>query len=198
MRSARQYALNLGAEHGWTVHLHHGVHRALGLLLKDLPDGQRVSHSHLRERLASTHLPMRHTAEILAALDLLVEDRQDTSRLWADRRADDLPDGFRADVRGWLLWLLDGDARTQPRALGTLHSYFSSVRPIVEQWATSRAHLREVTREDVVSAVDGLRGSQYTGALTALRSLFATPRSTGASSPTPCEASESDAAHRAQ
>ncbi|MEU7598669.1 hypothetical protein AB0B79_37490 [Streptomyces sp. NPDC039022] len=172
MGIARKYAVRLGEEHGWSVYVHRGVHQALGRLLDGLPDDGRVSHSELRRRLAGTNLPMRHTAEVLAALDLLHEDREPSARDWVERRTAELPDGFAADVRGWLLWLLDGDARTRPRALGTLHSYFGSVRPIVERWAEHRSQLREVTREDVTEVVGDLRGSQYTAALTALRSLF--------------------------
>ncbi|WP_327415338.1 site-specific integrase [Streptomyces sp. NBC_01233] len=170
--TARKYAIRLGEERGWTVYLHRQVHKALGRLLTGLPDGGRISHTALRQQLAGTNLPMRRTAEILAALDLLDEDRASAAREWIERRTAELPDGFAADVRGWLLWLLDGDARTRPRALGTLHSYFGSVRPIVEKWAEHRTQLREITRQDVTDAIADLRGSQYTAALASLRSLF--------------------------
>lgn len=172
MGTARKYAITLGEERGWTVYLHCQVHKALGRLLTGLPDGGRVSHTALRRQLAGTNLPMRRTAEVLAALDLLDEDRASTAREWIERRTCELPDGFATDVRGWLLWLLDGDARTRPRALGTLHSYFGSARPIVEKWAEHRTQLREITRQDVIDGVADLRGSQYTAALASLRSLF--------------------------
>ncbi len=170
--TARKYAVDLGEERGWTVYVHRDVHHALGRLLAGLPEGDRVSHLELRRRLSGTGLPMCHTAEVLAALDLLHDDRAPAARDWIERRTAELPDGFVSDVRGWLLWLLDGDARTHPRALGTLHSYFGAVRPIVERWAEHRSQLREVTREDVTEVVAGLRGSQYTTAVTSLRSLF--------------------------
>lgn len=115
---------------------------------------------------------MCHTTEVLAALDLLHDDRAPAARDWIERRTTELPDGFVSDVRGWLLWLLDGDARTHPRALGTVHSYFGAVRPIVERWAEHRSQLREVTREDVTGVVADLRGSQNTTVVTSLRPLF--------------------------
>ncbi|MEU2250961.1 hypothetical protein [Streptomyces sp. NPDC019224] len=172
MGTARKYAIRLGEERSWTVYLHRQVHKALGRLLNGLPDGGRISHTALRQQLAGTNLPMRHTAEILAALDLLDEDRATTAREWIERRTAELPGSFAADVRGWLLWLLDGDARTRPRAMGTLHSYFGSVRPIVERWSEHRIQLREITPQDVTDAVVDLRGSQYTATLASLRSLF--------------------------
>ncbi|MBP2056108.1 integrase [Streptomyces griseochromogenes] len=42
----------------------------------------------------------------------------------------------------------------------------------MERWAEHWSQLREITHEDVTDAVTGLRGSQYTSVLTALRSLF--------------------------
>ncbi|MGY4969652.1 hypothetical protein ACWGCC_10530 [Streptomyces nigrescens] len=69
--------------------------------------------------------------------------------------------------------MLDGDDRTRPRAVGTLYSYFGSVRLIAERWAAQgRGHLREITRDDIAEAVDGLRGSRYSNAVSALRSFF--------------------------
>ncbi|MEU1482815.1 hypothetical protein [Streptomyces sp. NPDC005752] len=169
---ARKYAVGLGQERGWSVYVHRDVHQALGRLLTGRSDGDRVSHVELRRRLSGTGLPMRHTAEVLAALDLLHDDRAPAARNWIERRTAELPDGSASDVRGWLLWLLDGDARSRPRSPGTLHSYFGNVRPIVERWAEHRSQLREITREDVTNVIAGLRGSQYTSVLTALRSLF--------------------------
>ncbi|AEW95138.1 MULTISPECIES: hypothetical protein [Streptomycetaceae] len=170
--TARKYAIRLGEERGWTVYMHRQVHKALGRVLTGLPDGQRVSHTTLRETLTGTNLPMRRTAEVLAALDLLIEDRTPAAREWIERRVGELPDGFQRDVRNWLLWLLDGDARTRPRALGTLHSYFGAVRPVLERWAETHSQLREITHGEVTHAITGLRGSKYTILVTALRSLF--------------------------
>lgn len=183
--AAQQYARAFGEERGWTIHVHRTVHRALARLLTGLPPGERVSHTELRRRLSGTNLPMRRTAEVLAALDLLDEDREPAPRVWVDRRTRELPDGFAEDLHGWMLWLLEGDKRTRPRELGTLHSYFGAVRPLIEQWAQDRSHLREVTREDIIAAVAEMRGSRYTSALTSLRSLFRYAKKGGRSSPTP-------------
>ncbi|MCI3929203.1 hypothetical protein [Streptomyces sp. AN091965] len=171
--AAREYAARHGEEHGWSVYVRRGVHRALGRVLTGLPpDGQRVRHTELTRQLAGAGLPLRRTAEVLAAMDMLHHDRRPAARDWVERQTGALPAGFTGDLRDWLLWLLDGDARTRPRALGTLHSYFGAVRPVVTRWARDRGQLREITREDVTDAVAGLRGSQYTAAVTTLRSLF--------------------------
>jgi hypothetical protein len=62
--------------------------------------------------------------------------------------------GFAGDVRAWLLVLPGGDARTRPRSHTSIYVYFGSVRPILEGWAATRAHLREIT----AAALDPLRG----------------------------------------
>ncbi|MGH3687075.1 MAG: hypothetical protein ACRDQY_18500 [Pseudonocardiaceae bacterium] len=54
--------------------------------------------------------------------------------------------------------LLDGDARSRPRSHSNLYVYFGTVRPLLENWAPTRAHLREITTVDVTAALDPLRG----------------------------------------
>jgi hypothetical protein len=66
--------------------------------------------------------------------------------------------GFAGDVRAWLLVLPGGDARTRPRSHTSIYVYFGSVRPILEGWTATRAHLREITAADATAALDPLRG----------------------------------------
>ncbi|MGH3806299.1 MAG: hypothetical protein ACRDRU_06625 [Pseudonocardiaceae bacterium] len=68
--------------------------------------------------------------------------------------------------------LLDGDARSRPRSHSNLYVYFGTVRPLLENWAPTRAHLREITTVDVTAALDPLRGWPRRAAIAALRSLF--------------------------
>jgi integrase len=46
------------------------------------------------------------------------------------------------------------------------------VRPLLENWAATRGHLREITVADVTAALSPLRGWQRRNAIAALRSLF--------------------------
>jgi len=105
-------------------------------------------------------------------LDLLDDDTVPPIRSWIDRRTGELPAGFASDVRAWLLVLLDGDERARPRSHSCLYVYFGSVRPFLENWATTCGHLREITSADVVTALDPLRGWPRSNAIAALRSLF--------------------------
>lgn len=93
-------------------------------------------------------------------------------RAWIDRRTDELPTGFAGDVRAWLLVLLDGDARNRPRSHSSLYVYFGSLRPLLHSWAATHNHLREITANDVTTALEPLRGWRRRNTIAALRSLF--------------------------
>jgi hypothetical protein len=65
----------------------------------------------------------------------------------SSRRAGELPEGFAGAVRAWLLVLLGGDARARPRSHTSIYACSAAVRPLIEQWAADRGHLREVTAD---------------------------------------------------
>jgi hypothetical protein len=60
----------------------------------------------------------------------------------------------------------------KPRSRTCLYVYFGCVRPLLENWATTRDHLREVTIADVTAALSPLCGWQRRNAIAALHSLF--------------------------
>ena len=93
-------------------------------------------------------------------------------RSWIERRAGELPQGFAAAVRAWLLVLLDGDARARPRSQASIYVYFTAVQPLIGRWKADRGHLREVTAADIKAVLDPLRGHQLRTTTTAVRSLF--------------------------
>ena len=145
--------------------------------LKDLLDGctgeDPIPLSEVRQRLRRRrHSSVARVAAVLTDLGLLHDDTTAAIRAWLDRRAGELPAGFRGDVRAWLLVLLDGDIRTRPRSETTVRFYFGAVRPFIEGWAATRGHLREITSPDVDAALQPLRGHRRSNAISALRSLF--------------------------
>ncbi len=117
--------------------------------------------------------PRPHPGGVLrGASGWLRDDTSPPIRSWIERRSGELPAGFAGPVRAWLLTLLDGDTRARPRSTGTIYVYFGAVRPLVEGWALTRGHLREITTADLTAALDPLRGWQRATAISALRSLF--------------------------
>jgi integrase len=141
------------------------------VVLDGRPAGGRVALTEVRTR-TPRHASTSRVAEVLADLGLLDDGTPPAIRSWVDRRTAELPAGFAETVRAWLLVLLDGDPRTRPRSHSTLYSYFGAVRPLIEQWAANRSHLREITTADVTAALGPLRGWPRRTAIAALRSLF--------------------------
>ncbi|WP_101787242.1 hypothetical protein [Nonomuraea indica] len=158
-------------ERGWSRDVLAAVERTLVLLLAGHSTDEPVTYAQL-DRLRGRGRSIKRTAEILAELGLLREQRPKAILAWIDRRTSTLPFGFQADVRDWLSWLHAGDVRTRPRSDTTLYVYLGAVQPILESWAPTRRHLREVTRKDVHAAVEALRGRRLSNAVTALKSLF--------------------------
>lgn len=164
-------ALQLGEQRGWSTAVQYGVLLALERLLTDRPPDELVSYTEIKQA-GTWALSARRVAEILADLDLLIDDRLPVAIAWIERRTPDIPAVFRTDVRAWLLALAEGTPRTRPRSPTSVRVHFGSVLPVLTTWSTIRGHLREVTRADVESALDPLRGHQRYNTLTALRLLF--------------------------
>ncbi|EHR59192.1 site-specific integrase [Saccharomonospora cyanea] len=162
--------LNLAQVGNWTAITLRRQAAGLLRVLADHPEGQRVRRSLLDAALGAGRA--RVAASILASCGLLIEDTVPGIRIWVDRQAATLPENFQADVRAWLLALLDGEERARPRSPQTLYAYFGRVRPHLLTWSQTRAHLREVTHDDVAAVLDSLRGHQRVGTFTSLRSLF--------------------------
>ncbi|MGW4770025.1 hypothetical protein ACWEO2_18500 [Nocardia sp. NPDC004278] len=134
-------------------------------------DDRPIPLSRVRAELGSA-VRSRIVAQVLDQSGLLVDDTVPTTRRWIDRQTASLPPGFRDDVRAWLLVLHKGEPRARPRAEATLHTYFSRVHAPLTEWAHTRSHLREVTKEDVAAVLNRLTGHKRFGTFVALRSLF--------------------------
>jgi integrase len=169
LQAAAAHAKQLGEAHGWCRSTARWVMDGLVLLLNGRAAGARVSLTEIRtKRLRNAH----RLAEVLADLDLLEGDTTPTIRSWIDRYTSELSAGFAGPVRGWLLVLLEGDARSRPRSQPTVYRYFGAVRPLIKCWSATHDHLREITTDDVYDVLDPLRGHQRRIAVAALRSLF--------------------------
>jgi hypothetical protein len=136
------------------------------------PTRRRARHAHRDPRPDSRHASAARVAEVLAGLGLLKGDTTPAIRAWIEQRVGELPQGFAAAVRAWLLVLLDGDTRARSRSHASIYVDFAAVRPLIERWSADRGHLREVTASDIKAVLDPLRGHQLRTATVAVRSLF--------------------------
>jgi hypothetical protein len=171
LRAAADHAVQLAEAHSWSGSTTRCTIDGLALLLDGRSADQPVLLSEIRTR-TSRYTPVPRVAEVLAGLGLFADDSISCMRPWIDLRTSQLPAGFAADVREWLLVLLNGDARTRPRSATCLYVYFGAVQPHLESWATTRHHLRQITPADIQAALDPLRRWQRRNAVAALRSLF--------------------------
>jgi hypothetical protein len=125
---------------------------------------------------------VRRVLTFLAARDTLVPDpgRQAEPRQHAVQRLlASLPAQVGRETSIWVR-VVRGQGRVEHPAY---------LQPVLTEWASGYASLREVTRQDVLDAVDARHGPVIQHRIVALRSLFrALPRN-GSSSATPPAAS---------
>jgi integrase len=171
LRAAALRAQQLGEAHGWSPSTIRCAMDGLTVLLAGRATGEPVTATEIRTRTPRRASNLR-VAEVLSELELLADDTTPAIRSWIERRTGELPAGFAADIRAWLLVLLDGDARARPRSQSSLYVYFGTVRPFIERWAADRSHLREITTADIDTVLKPLRGNQLRNAISALRSLL--------------------------
>lgn len=86
---------------------------------------------------------------------------------------------IRLETERWTRVLRDGGPRSLPRREGTVWLYLNRVRPALLEWSNRCDHLREVTRDDVLTYVKTLHGHQRHDQLVALRSLFSWAKRNG-------------------
>lgn len=168
---ARQVADARAEALGWPHQLRLAVDRALVVVLSGYAHGERVRFSEIAQ-LRARHLPVERTAEVIAELGLLDDDRRPSFEAWLERNLRGLAPGIRRDVEAWLGVLHDGAPRVKPRSPEAVWSYCAGARPVLLDWSSRYGHLREVTRDDILAALELLHGRQRTRTHVALRSLF--------------------------
>jgi hypothetical protein len=174
----RRAGRQLGEANGWSPSTTRCAIDGLAVLLDGRPVGERVTLTEIRAR-TSRHASAPRVAEVLAGLGLLEDDTVPAIRAWIGRRAAQMPPGFAAAVRDWLLVLLDGDARSRPRSATTIYVYCTAAEPLIARWSASYGHLREVTADDIRAGLEELRGHPLCTAISAVRSLFRFARKRG-------------------
>jgi hypothetical protein len=178
LRGAAERARQLGEANGWSPSTTTCTIDGLAVLLDGRPDGEHVTLTEIRAR-TSRHTSAPRVAEVLAGLGQLEDDTVPAVQAWIGRRTAQMPPGFAAAVRDWLLLLLDGDARTRPRSATTIYVYCTAVEPLIGRWSASYSHLREVTADDIRAGLEELRGHPRCTAISAVRSLFRFARKHG-------------------
>ncbi|MFB6557422.1 hypothetical protein ACFCYH_00685 [Streptomyces sp. NPDC056400] len=163
------------ARHGWSKKLTNEVKRSIKLLhaLQPTP-GAKIHASEVLElpRLGGTAIS---TMEILAAADLLIDDRTLAVRHYFEKHTAGLPPVMAQQLQTWLDVMLDGSQkapRRRARHPATAHLHILGMAPILRAWAEEgRQSLAEISREDYTSALPD-RGAHRHFAEQGFRSLF--------------------------
>lgn len=167
---ARATAQTIGEARGWSPRVAREVDR--GLVMSNHLDGDKIRYSELFPALRAYGLSVERTVEVLAELGLVEDDRVPAFESWLERSLADLAPGIRADVEHWLRTLRNGAPRSRPHSPNTAWAYLAAARPVLLAWSERYDHLREVTREDILAAVDELTGHQRHHTLSVIRSLL--------------------------
>ncbi len=119
---------------------------------------------------------VRRVLTFLKARDMLIPDpgRQAEPRQHAVQRLlASLPGQIGREAGIWTL-VVRGQGRVEHPALAykTIRNYLAYLLPVLTGWAARYASLREVTRQDILDAVDARHGPVIQHRIVALRSLF--------------------------
>ena len=169
---ARRAALDLGESRGWGHWVAREVDRALVILLSNHSTGDKICFTELAPTLRRRGLSAERTVDVLEHLQLFDDDRTPTFDTWLARKVEAITPGIRQDVEAWLRSLHYGGPRRQARDPGTAMSYLNEIRPLLLTWSAHHGHLRELSRTDILEAIDPFKGSKRHVTLSVLRSLF--------------------------
>ncbi|WP_326674894.1 hypothetical protein [Streptomyces sp. NBC_01237] len=116
---------------------------------------------------------------MLDHIGVFLDDRPSSFELWLESKLDGLATGIARDVGDWGRLLHDGGPRSRARHAATVWNYLNRIRPVLLQWSARYDHLREVTRDDVLTHLETVQGSQRQTTIIALRSLFGRAKKNG-------------------
>lgn len=165
-------AHRLGETRGWSRRVRFDVGRALPILLSGHVEGDLVHYSAMLSAFRARDLSADRAADVLGEMGILVDDRRPSFEDWLEGKLDGIAPGIAGETEKWLRTLRDGGPRARPRSIGTVRTYANTIRPILLDWSAHRGHLREVTRDDVITTLESLHGPTRQATLVALRSLF--------------------------
>lgn len=179
LRWGHYLAYRLGEARGWSRGVRSDVQRALIIVLSGHVEGDVVFYSAMFTALRALQLSCERTADVLEQMGILVDDRRSSFEDWLEAKLDGITPGIAGEVETWLRRLRDGGPRARPRNIGTVWQYANALRPILLEWSTTYDHLREVSRADVLTALEVRHGVHRQHTLIALRSLFGFSKNNG-------------------
>jgi hypothetical protein len=164
-----EHAERLAALRGWNPRTLGQVRRGLRIIAAAHPPGEPILASTVAQ-LTDVSLSALRVHEVLADLDLVVEDRPDSLQTFLDSQTSRLPAEIRHEVNTWLTVLRHGDARRKARSRRTIITKLYLVLPFLTRYAQQHTTLRQVTHVDITEWLAQQPTRSHPAS--ALRSLF--------------------------
>jgi hypothetical protein len=176
-----RYCASIVNEHakqfGWSVRQRNDVIRSLRLLqtLRSTPQAKIRASDVLQLPRYSGNITS--TIDVLAAADLLIDDRPSRVEHYFASKTSDLPPVMRRQLEVWLEVLTQGATRAprqRARDPQTVQLHITGIAPIIAAWAKAgHQSLAEITPAQILEALPAERGRRYL-AHNGFRSLFKT------------------------
>jgi hypothetical protein len=176
---AKYLAHRFAETRGWGRNIGFAVNRGLAIALTGYIEGDVIRQSEIFAPLRALDIPVGHTVTVLQEMGIFLDDSTPSFERWLTERLAGLAPGIRTEAERWTRVLRDGGTRSAPRQPGTVWLYLNRVRPALLDWSARYDHLREVTREDIVTHLKTLQGRPRRDQLIALRALFAWAKRAG-------------------
>lgn len=157
---------------GWSDEIRRLTDRGLVAVLSSHQPGEVIHYLDVLPLAADRKVNVERVAEVLEELGILADDRPDSFDSWLVKRTQDLAPQIAEDVQTWLRSLHEGGPRNRPHSRASTWGKMASVHPVLMDWSSRYQHFREVTREDIVSALNDVQGIERKGRHHGLRSLF--------------------------
>ncbi|GAB3147250.1 hypothetical protein GCM10027290_30250 [Micromonospora sonneratiae] len=155
------------------------LNRALVMLLAEHTAGETIRFTDIHRALRRSGNSADHAAHVLEQMCILHDNRTRAIDTWITRQLDQIPPATARHVAQWAQQLLDGGPRTKPRHHKTVRRYIAAVRPVLLDWSTRHEHLREITRDTVLTQLRRVHARDRHDLLQALRSLFRWAKANG-------------------
>lgn len=160
--------------HGWSRSCTDKTQRAIRIVLgmQDTP-GAAIRASEVLP-LSSIRHPVRPVLDILTAARMLADDRVPPVVRWFQVQIANLPADIRHELDVWFDIARNGSntpPRFRPRSDSTVTNQLRFALPTIQRWARDHASLREIGRDDVLTALPP-SGSSRSTVLQGLRSIF--------------------------
>lgn len=175
IRHCKEVVREHAVMHGWSKRQINDVIRSLRLLqvLQDTP-GAKINATDVLQ-LPRYDGNITSTLDVLAAADMLIDDRTSRVERYFAARTASLPEPMRTQLEIWLEVMLDGSTvapRQRSRDPQTARIQIMGIVPIMLAWAAAgHESLAEITPDDVRAALPH-SGSRRHWAEYGLRSLF--------------------------